>query len=42
LSAAAIVLLYRLISLALVVALGWLILAVTWTGDRRRAARAGS
>ena len=34
------VLLYRLISFALVVALGWLIWAATWLADRRRAAQA--
>ncbi len=36
------VLLYRLISFALVVALGWLIWAATWLADRRRAAAASA
>jgi putative heme transporter len=35
-AATAAVLLYRVISLALVVALGWLIWAATWLADRRR------
>jgi putative heme transporter len=41
LSAAAEVLIYRLISLALVVSLGWLIWGATWVGDRRRPVPSG-
>jgi hypothetical protein len=36
LSAAADVLLYRLISFVLIVGLGWLIWGATWIADRRR------